>query len=474
GTALASSVERERFRLEARVAASLEHPHIVPIYEVGREDDYDYYSMALVVGGGTLGAHMGKDQFGRREAVELVVKVARAVQVAHHRGIIHRDLKPDNILLDEHGEPHVSDFGLACRLEQESTLTLSGQIMGTPQYMAPEQADDTIAPITTAADQYSLGTVLYELLAGIPTFRGDSILQTLRMVATASPKPLRQHDPSIDRDLETIVLRTLEKKPADRYDSLGAFADDLEAWLEHRPIAARPPTTRERIFKWMRRRPVHAALVGTAVLLILTLGIGGPITAARQASLREEADAASREAQQQSALNRRLAYAANMNLAGVAMYDHTLFPMVQGQLGEWRPNGNEPQPDLRGWEWYYFASFADQSTLAVPPQGEPVRCLELSPSGKVFACLLANAASFQIWETATARLMHSIESPQDTLVGIAWDPSGEHLATASKAGMIEIWSAASWELVRQMDLGVRLNGVAWRSDGREITVCAAE
>ena len=165
GTALASSVERERFRLEARAAAKLKHPHIVPVYEVGQEDDYDFYSMALVEGG-TLGARMSAERFDRREAVELVIKVARAIQASHQLGIIHRDLKPDNILLDERGEPHVSDFGLACRLEQNSTLTMSGQIMGTPQYMAPEQADTARAPISTAADQYSLGTILYELLAG--------------------------------------------------------------------------------------------------------------------------------------------------------------------------------------------------------------------------------------------------------------------------------------------------------------------
>jgi len=474
GSALASPAERERFRLEARAAASLEHSHIVPIYEVGHEDDYDYYSMALVVGG-TLGARMGEEQFDRRDAVKLVIKMAQAIKAAHRQGIIHRDLKPDNILLDEKGEPHVSDFGLACRLEQESTLTLSGQIMGTPQYMAPEQADTASAPITTAADQYSLGTILYELLAGVPTFRGDSILQTLRMVATAAPKPLHQHDSSIDRDLETIVLRTLEKKPADRYESLGAFADDLEAWLEFRPIAARPPTMRERIFKWMRRRPVHAALVATAVLLLLTLGVGGPITAVRQARLHEQAAAASREAVQQSAQNRLLAYTASMNLAGVAMYDHTMFPTIQHKLEEWRPKEQESQDDLRGWEWFYLASFADQSAHSIHPKGEAIQGLELAPSGKIFTCFSANSKSFEIRETATGRLVKTIPAHQQRLVAVTWSPDGNHLATASRDGTVAVWSANSGKLEKQTRLSSSTpTGVSWRPDGAEILVSTAE
>lgn len=469
--ALASPAERKRFQVEAEASASLEHAHIVPVYEIGHEEDYDYYSMALIRGG-TLGDSLVRKDLDRRQGVALIAKVASAIQCAHEQGIIHRDLKPDNILLDDSGEPHVSDFGLSFQLDRESHLTLSGQIMGTPQYMAPEQADTASAPITTAVDQFALGTILYELLAGEPAFRGESVLETLRLVRVSEPTPLRQLDPSIDRDLATIVSKSLEKAPAHRYKSMQAFADDLDAWLHHRPIAARPATPRERLLKWTRRNPAYAGLLGTSALFLLTLGIGGPIMALRQAELGAQAQAASTQAWQQATENRRLAYAASMRLAGVATTDHTLVSTIQSQLDIWKPDQGEAESDMRGWEWYFLASFADQSTLSIPFQGRGVRQLELSPSGEHLACLLEEAGSFQIWETASTRHVKSIESAHKTLVTIAWSPDGHYLVSASEAGMIDVWEPESGDLLRQADLGLKLNGASWSADGGEIIACA--
>ena len=314
GAMLATPQDRERLRVEAEAAANLDHPHIVPIYEIGEHEGHDFYSMRLITGG-TLADRMTEMGADPRAAVDLMVKVADAVRTAHERGILHRDLKPDNILLDEDCEPWVSDFGLAVRLDQNSRLTLTGQIMGTPKYMAPEQAAGGEMPVTVVSDVYGLGAVLYELLAGQPMFESDSVLRVLELVRDEVPRPLRQIRPEIDRDLETIVHKCLEKDPAKRYDSALALQADLKAWLEGRPIAARPPTQIERLGKWVRRRPASAALVGMGLLFLLALGVGGPVVAYQQSVLRRHADEARTDADRQRKLaedraetNRRLLY----------------------------------------------------------------------------------------------------------------------------------------------------------------------
>ncbi|MCG8524133.1 MAG: serine/threonine protein kinase, partial [Pseudomonadales bacterium] len=248
GSALASPTERERFVIEAEAAATLKHPNIVPIYEIGRYNNYDFYSMALL-SGGTLGERLASGHMNCREAVQLMIKVVRTVQAAHQSGIIHRDLKPDNLLLDGDNEPHVSDFSLAYRLEQQNNLTLLGQIAGTPRYMAPEQIVPSLGTITTAVDIYSLGVILYELLSGAPPLHADSALHTMQKVIDTPPKSLRLYASAVDRDLETIVMKCLEKDPSRRYQTARGLADDLEAWLDYRPITARAPGFGERAVK---------------------------------------------------------------------------------------------------------------------------------------------------------------------------------------------------------------------------------
>ncbi len=267
---LASPADEQRFRAEAEAAAGLDHPNIVPIYEVGQHEGQGYYSMKLIEGG-TLTSRSG-DFREPRAAAAFIAQVARAVQHAHGHGILHRDLKPGNILLDAAGEPQVVDFGIARRLDAESSLTHTGQIIGTPHYMAPEQAGGESRRLSPATDVYSLGAVLYELLAGRRIFDGADMLTLLNQVKDSAPAPLRMLVPGLDRDLETVVMRCVEKSPAARYRSATALADDLDRWLRGEPVQARPVGRMARIMKWARRRPAHAAAAGLAALLVLTLG----------------------------------------------------------------------------------------------------------------------------------------------------------------------------------------------------------
>ena len=229
----------QRFRREAEAAASLDHPNILPIYEVTEtEEGLPYFSMKWATGGSlrAVGPALHKDP---RECVRLMAKVARAIDYAHKHGVLHRDLQPGNILLDSRDEPLVSDFGLAKWLEGNSDLTQTLTSFGTPGYIAPEQADGPAAELTPAADIYSLGAILFNLLANRPPFLGTNALSVIRQAGEVDAPKLRSLIPSLDRDLETVISHCLEREPAARYHSAGALADDLERWLEGRPIAAR-------------------------------------------------------------------------------------------------------------------------------------------------------------------------------------------------------------------------------------------
>jgi serine/threonine protein kinase len=263
--------ERGRFRAEAEAAANLDHPHIVPIYEVGEHDGRPFYSMKLIEGT-SLAQELPRFRHDPRGAARLLALVARAVHHAHQRGLLHRDLKPANVLLDRDGQPHVTDFGLAKKIEGDGGLTQSGAIVGTPEYMAPEQARGQKG-LTVAADVYALGAVLYALLTGRPPFKGAHILETLRQTIETEATPPRVHHPQVNRDLEVICLKCLEKDPAKRYGAAEALALDLERWLAVEPIVARPVGRGERLAKWVRRRPQIAALWGT-VVLVAAVGLG--------------------------------------------------------------------------------------------------------------------------------------------------------------------------------------------------------
>src|SRR5205809_1780929 len=269
----ASKVHLKRFRREAEAAASLDHPGIVPIYEVGERDGSCYFSMNFVEGG-QLDEVVRDGPMSARQAAELIAKVARTVHYAHEHGILHRDIKPGNILLDQKGEPHLTDFGLARLVETESTVTRTREVLGTPSYMAPEQAVGETTKLTSATDVYGLGAVLYQLLTGQPPFAGGTTYETIRLLLEREPRQPRFLNPKVDRDLSAICLKCLEKDPKRRYSSALALAEDLEHWLKHEPIQAKRSGIFIHTRKWVRRNPS----TGVLVTLLVALAVGLSVT----------------------------------------------------------------------------------------------------------------------------------------------------------------------------------------------------
>src|SRR6266498_642822 len=272
----ATQAHLKRFRREAEAAANLDHPCIVPIYEVGEREGSCYFSMKFI-DGGQLDEVARRTPISIRNAAELIAKLARTVHYAHEHGILHRDIKPGNILVDAKGEPHLTDFGLARLLETKSTLTHTMDVLGTPSYMAPEQARGTQGAAVSsppnsanlkAIDVYGLGAVFYQLLTGHPPFAGGTTYETIRLLLETEPRSPRLWNPKVDRDLSTICLKCLEKDPKGRYASALALTEDLERWLKHEPIQARRTGVFIRSKKWMQRNPTSALLAASLVALV--------------------------------------------------------------------------------------------------------------------------------------------------------------------------------------------------------------
>jgi serine/threonine protein kinase len=268
----ATKAHLKRFRLEAEAAASLDHPCIVPIYEVGERDGQCHFSMKFVEGG-QLDEVIKRTPVSIRQAVELVAKIARTVHYAHEHGILHRDIKPGNILVDERGEPHLTDFGLARLVESESTITRTVEVLGTPSYMSPEQTSGNNAKLTSATDVYGLGAVLYQLLTGHPPFAGGTTYETIKLLFESEPRQPRLWNPKVDRDLSTVCLKCLEKDPQRRYSSARALAEDLERWLRLEPIEARRIGVIRRGKKWLQRNPTAAGIAVLSLALIAAVGV---------------------------------------------------------------------------------------------------------------------------------------------------------------------------------------------------------
>ncbi|HEV3025497.1 MAG TPA: serine/threonine-protein kinase, partial [Pirellulales bacterium] len=334
----------KRFHSEAEAAAKLDHPGIVPVHEVGEIGGQHFYSMAFVEGK-SLNDRVKQDgPLAPRSAAQMIKSVAHAVHYAHSRGILHRDIKPQNILLDKDELTRVTDFGLAKHVEGTNELTLTGQVIGTPSYMPPEQANGAMSEIGPTSDVYSLGATLYFLLTGRPPFQTASTAETVRQVIEVEPVPLRRLNPAIPRDLETICLKCLRKEQVRRYPTAAALAADLGRWLEHKPIVARPFGQGERAWLWCKRRPAVAAMIGVTVVAILGSGIAVKLIRTAAAKRQAQTELAASRGQAKSAVEALLtapAAAVPYTLANLQPLKEFCITLVRAKLDDPEADSNQ-------------------------------------------------------------------------------------------------------------------------------------
>jgi serine/threonine protein kinase len=349
---LAGPEEVRRFHREAEVAAGLQHPHIVQIYEVGRWEGYSYLALECLPGG-SLARRLAGNPQEPRQAAAVVATLARAMHHAHERGVIHRDLKPANVLLavgppylsnvpsvpgtleryggPTFGTPKITDFGLAKRLDTASGDTKSGDVLGTPSYMAPEQAAGRNNAVDARSDVYALGAILYEMLTGRPPFKGANVLATLSQVIVADPLAPSRLQPGVPRDLETVCLKCLHKEPGRRYQTALALAEDLDRFLTGKPVLARPTPAWERAWKWAKRRPVIAALAA-ALVLVTALGFGLTLWQWGRAEFRADAERQAREDAQENERREQQARREVERLSAGALIDQGTSVASQGEV----------------------------------------------------------------------------------------------------------------------------------------------
>jgi WD40 repeat protein len=449
--------QRARFRAEAEAVARLQHPHIVQIHEVGEADGRPFLSLEFV-DGGTLKDRLSGAPQPARESARLVETLARAVHHAHEHGVLHRDLKPANVLLVACGlgdggpeaakpqaasvVPKITDFGLAKQLpgpgrSGSGGRTESGAILGTPSYMAPEQAAGRLKDVGPAADVYALGAVLYELLTGRPPFQGETPLDTLQQVASDEPVPPRQLQPKLPRDLETICLKCLGKEPARRYESAAVLADDLRRFLDDRPIRARRAGAAERLWRMARRSPVAAALTATAALSLVAGTLVSLYFAVQAGRSATRADQDRQRADERTADAETQLYIAHMNLAQVG-YDDNQVSQVVPLLDRWRQPSSAGR-DLRGWEWYLLDRQCHTELLNLAGNFSQLQSLAYSPDGRWLA--VGQAKGVQLWDAASGREVRTLTGPRDLVTAVAFSPDGQQVAAGGRENLLWLWDA---------------------------------
>jgi WD40 repeat protein len=433
---IASPSDVERFRREAEAAALMDHPGIVPIYEVGAHEGRPWFSMKLIEGG-SLAEH--RERFRTpHAAVRLLVRVARAVHQAHQHGVLHRDLKPANILLGENDEPLVTDFGLAKRFEGDAGLTQSGAIVGTPNYMAPEQASGEMRRLTTATDVHALGAILYELLTGNPPFEAGNVLDTLLKVRQEKPASPRAVNPTVDRDLETICLKCLEKDPARRYGSAELLADDLERWERGEPVRARRTGALERAWKWARRRPGLAVLWGAtsaalATAALVTAGYLGAASRLRDTEAeRARADKARADAEEEWERADTLLYANRIMRASYEWHDNEV--ARADQILE------ECPPARRHWEWRYLKRLCHSEAFTLKGHKGEVVSVCFSADGKRLASG-DHDGGVRVWDPQKGMKLLSLQGHTSPINDVSFSADGRRLASGSRDGTIKVWDA---------------------------------
>jgi len=474
----------KRFRIESQAAAALEHDQIVPVYEVGEIDGQPFFSMRFVKGQ-SLEKLLRDGPLDGGQAAALLEQIARAVHYAHTRKIVHRDIKPRNILLDTDDRPYVADFGLAKSLAAAQELTQTGEVLGTPQYMSPEQARGEAAG--SASDIYSLGATLYEMLTGRPPFRAATPAETQRQVIDNEPVPPRRLNPAVPRDLETICLKCLEKAPSKRYATAEDLADELERCQQGRPILARPITRPARTWRWCKRNPAVALLSATAVFLLLLLpavaGFGylreaeqreiaeqrgqtaeearikAEVSEAAERAAKARAQAAEQEARQAKTQaeqreaaeraakqraqdaereTRRTLYVADMKRVE-QYWEISNLGVVRRLLSRYLPKPGEE--DLRSFEWYYWWRQCHQDLMNLKHEGE-VQLVAMSLDGKLLASASVGGV-VKVWDLAAGKIKHAFQVADRDFAALAFSLDGKTLAAAGAHGEVRMWDAAS-------------------------------
>jgi WD40 repeat protein len=480
---LPTTGEVQRFRNEAEAAASLDHPSIVPIYDVGEHEGHHYFSMKLIEGG-SLARQVERFTTGPRGAARVVMALARAVHHAHQRGILHRDLKPANVLLSAAGGlaessstsalgdtpgparpppasqalddvvPKIADFGLARRIDQDSSLTHSGMVVGTPSYLAPEQAGGSPGAVTTATDVYGLGAILYELLTGRPPFRGDNVLDTLALVRSSPPAQPRRLNPRVPRDLETICLKCLEKDPRRRYASAATLADDLERFLDGRPVEARPARWPERALKWVRRRPVLAVLLAVSLLagLVMAGGVAWHTVELGHA-LDQVRDRERQLRLREHEVRERLAVS-DLKLAHQFFWKNGDVERMVERLRRHRPGPADE--DRHGFAWYYLERLSRSSGVATIRAHEGgALAVAWSPDGRLLATG-GRDGMVRVWDTASWRQRRELRGQAGAVRSLAFSLDGQWLAGAGEGRRVLLWKTRDW---RQHDVTDHLEEV---------------
>ncbi len=498
--------QRRRFLAEAQAVASLQHPHVVQIHEVGEHGGLPYFSLEFCPGGSLADRLDGTPWEGER-AAELIETLARAMHAAHQKGLVHRDLKPANVLLAEDGTPKITDFGLAKKLD-EASQTASGAVVGTPSYMAPEQAGGKGKEIGPAADVYALGAILYECLTGRPPFKAATALDTILQVVADEPVPPSQLQPRTPRDLETICLKCLQKEPRRRYADAAALAEDLRRFLREEPILARPTGVWERGWKWAKRRPALATLALVSLAAAVSLLAGGVYYNARvqealaeareqrQAAVeanaqataqqaaaaaanseaerlrtaaqqtKEDADKQRRRAEQLEFTTRRNLYFMQLAAARQA-FDAAQIDRAIDHLQGLRPS-QPGEPDFRGFEWYYLWHQCHADRLTLRGHAGQVSSLAFSPDGKRVASGGAGGV-IKLWDPATGREVLTLRGHTGIVRKLAFRPDGRRLASASGDQTARVWNVdTGQEEVAFHGHTDELWGIAWSPDGQQL------